>query len=169
MQVSIRQTTVEDAAIISFIGVASWQAAYRGIIPDSYLDSISVEQREKHLTKSLAVSANRFAIAQIDDKDVGMICFYPSHDEMVTEGTWEVEALYILPQYWNRGIGRALMQYAFEYMKDQKITVCDLWVLAENSCARRFYECMGFVYTGIEKTISIGNKDLIEVCYRICL
>jgi len=54
MRVTIRQATVEDAAIISFIGVTSWQAAYRGIVPDSYLDSLSVEQRKKHLAKSLA-------------------------------------------------------------------------------------------------------------------
>ena len=97
MQLSIRKATVEDAEIISFIGITSWQAAYRGIVPDSYLDSFSVEQRKKHLAKSLAVSDNHFAIAQIDDKYAGMICFYPSQNEKVTESTWEIEALYILP------------------------------------------------------------------------
>jgi len=169
MRVTIRQATVEDAAIISFIGVTSWQAAYRGIVPDSYLDSLSVEQRKKHLAKNLSVSDNHFAIAQIDDQDAGMICFYPSQNEKVTESTWEVEALYILPQYWNKGIGHTLMRYAFECMKDQKITFCELWVLAENTRARKFYKCLGFTYTGIEKNISIGSRDLIEVCYRICL
>ena len=90
MQVTIRKATVDDAKIISFIGVSSWQAAYRGIIPDSYLDDLSVEQREKHLIQSFKNPNIYFAIAEIESHAVGMICFHPSYHETSEKGAWEI-------------------------------------------------------------------------------
>lgn len=169
MQVTIRKATVDDAKIISFIGVSSWQAAYRGIIPDSYLDDLSVEQREKHLIQSFKNPNIYFAIAEIESHAVGMICFHPSYHETSEKGAWEVGALYILPQYWNKGIGRSLIQYAFQFMRENDISVCDVWVLEDNKRARSFYEHMGLIYTGIQKALTIGGKELVEVCYTIAL
>jgi len=169
MNIVIREATVEDAKTISFIGVTSWKSAYNGIVPNEYLDSLSVEKREKYLEKSMMIPTNRFAIAELDGKAVGMICFYPTQCETPTEGEWELEALYLLPEYWKRGIGRALIQYALHYMRGNHASVCNLWVLADNQRARGFYEKIGFKYTGVEKTITIGGKDLIEVYYQICL
>lgn len=169
MKIMIRKATVEDAKTISFIGVTSWKSAYNGIVPNKYLDSLSVEKREKHLEKSIVVPTNRFAIAELDGQAVGMICFYPIQYETPIEGEWELEAIYILPEYWKRGIGRALIQYTLRYMRENNANVCNLWVLADNQRARGFYEKLGFKYTGIEKIITIGGKDLIEVRYQICV
>lgn len=167
MRISIRNATLEDAKAISSIGVASWQIAYRGIIPDEYLDSLSVERREKYTAKSLGTSTNRYIIAEADGQAVGMACFYPSYSEEAKD-EWELEAIYLLPNYWGMGIGRELIQYALRYMKEHKARVCKLWVLLDNHRARKFYEHMRLTYSGVEKVIKIGGKDLIEVCYSIC-
>jgi len=169
MTILVREAIVEDAKIISSIGVKSWQAAYRGIVPDEYLNSLSPKQREVHLIKSLSALTYRFAIGELDGQCVGMICFYPKNSEESLEEVWELEALYLLPQYWDRGIGRELIQYAFRYMRGLKVNICNLWVLIDNHRAKRFYEYMGLTCTGKEKTIEIGGKKLIEVCYSICL
>ena len=42
----IRRPTVDDAPDIASIHVSAWQAAYRGIVPDAFLDALSVDQRE---------------------------------------------------------------------------------------------------------------------------
>lgn len=169
MNILIREATVDDAKTISSIGVSSWLVAYRGIIPDEYLNSISIENREKHVAQSIMVSNNHFIIAEADGQPVGMACFYPSLIEITVKDVWELEALYLLPQYWCKGVGRELIQYAFRYMRDHKARVCNLWVLADNHRTKRFYEHMGLTYTGIEKALSIGGKELIEVRYSICL
>jgi GNAT superfamily N-acetyltransferase len=168
MKIFVREATVEDARTISSIGITSWQAAYRGIVPDEYLKALSVEEREKHLVKSLAVPTYRFAIGEVDGQAAGMICFYPSYNETPTEEVWELEALYLLPQYWSIGMGSTLIQYAFQYMRENNASVCNLWVLTDNNRARRFYEYMGLSCTGVEKSITIGGKNLIEVCYSVC-
>lgn len=167
MKLSIREASTGDTEVISTIGVTSWQAAYRGLVPDEYLDSLSAEEREKHLAKSLAIPTNRFAIAEVEGKSVGMICFYPLCNEKSAGVEWELEAIYLLPQYWNKGIGRALIQYAFQYMIVNNAYVCNLWVLADNQRARKFYESMGMTFSGIEKTVTIGYKDLMAVNYQI--
>lgn len=168
MKIIIRNATLEDAKAISLIGVESWQIAYRGIIPDEYLDSLSAEKREKHIAKSIETPTNRFIVAEVEGQVVGMACFYPLYSE-ATKNEWELEAIYLISNYWCMGIGRELIQYVFRYMKENKAYVCKLWVLNDNHRARKFYEHMGLTYSGIEKTITIGGKELIEICYSICL
>jgi hypothetical protein len=41
----IRKAAVEDAAAIAMVNVRSWQIAYRGMMPDSFLDAFDVETR----------------------------------------------------------------------------------------------------------------------------
>ena len=41
----VRLATVADAEAIAGVHVRSWQAAYRGIVPDAILDGLSVERR----------------------------------------------------------------------------------------------------------------------------
>ena len=45
----IRAATISDAYSIAEVQVAGWQAAYRGIMPDSVLDGLSVPKREEML------------------------------------------------------------------------------------------------------------------------
>lgn len=169
IKIIVREATEKASKIIASIGVASWQAAYRDIISDEYLNSLSVEGREKHIINSIANPTNRFAIAELDEEPVGMICFYPLSNDAHAKREWEIKALYVLPQYWNKGIGRALIQYAFQYMVANKGEICNLWVLADNQNARKFYERMGMSFTGKEKTITIDDRCLIEVNYQIHL
>jgi GNAT superfamily N-acetyltransferase len=167
MQLIVREANEGDARAISLIGVKSWQAAYQNIIPNEYLNSLSAEKREIHLSKSLAIPTIRFAVSEMEGLPVGMICFYPLQDEKSPSVEWELEALYVLPHYWNKGIGRSLIQYAFQYMIINNASACNLWVSADNQRARKFYENMGMVFSEEEKIITIGGKNLIEVRYKI--
>lgn len=167
-QIIKRKARIEDAAILSSIGVLSWQAAYRGIIPDTYLDSLSVEKKEVQVAKSLTIPENHFALAEIDNQGVGVICFRPYYNKDKKEqGSWEIQALYILPQYWRNGIGQSLIKYAIRYMISISVSSYGLWVLFENHRARKFYESMGFCLSDNERAITIGGKELIEVYYTI--
>lgn len=169
MEVLIRQATMDDAKAIGLIGVISWKSAYRGIVPDEYLDSLTVEKRERYIAASLANTSRRFIIAEADGEPVGMACFYPLCNGKANKELWELEAIYVLPQYWNKGIGRILINHVFQYIGEHNALVCILWVLNDNHRAKGFYEHIGLTNTGIEKIINIGGKNLIEVCYSICL
>lgn len=169
LEILIRDATIEDAKKISEIGVMSWKTAYIGIISDEYLDSLSMEKRNKYILNSLKEGHKHYIIAEYEGQAVGMSCFYPRSKEGPVADEWELEAIYLLPQFWSKGIGIKLIQRAFRYMHDQQADACGLWVLQENLRARRFYEDIGFKDIGIEKSITIGGEELIEIRYLIDL
>ena len=50
----IRTATEADLPVIAAIQVASWQDAFRGIVPDAVLDSLSVDGSLEMLRKTFA-------------------------------------------------------------------------------------------------------------------
>ncbi|WP_330987113.1 hypothetical protein [Herbaspirillum lusitanum] len=54
--VTVRRATVDDAALIAQVRIDSWRAAYRGLIPDAYLDGMKVEDSTRMWTRVLAPS-----------------------------------------------------------------------------------------------------------------
>jgi hypothetical protein len=42
---SVRAATPDDAAAVAGVHVRSWQAAYRGLIADAYLDGLNPDDR----------------------------------------------------------------------------------------------------------------------------
>lgn len=47
MTMRIRAASAEDAADIAKVQVLAWRAAYRGVLPSDYLDSIDVRERTR--------------------------------------------------------------------------------------------------------------------------
>lgn len=43
--VSIREATLQDAADIARVHIMAWQETYRGIAPQTYLDSLDINER----------------------------------------------------------------------------------------------------------------------------
>lgn len=62
--------------------------------------------------------------------------------------------MYILKDYYGKGIGDQLMQAALNELMDFQEVY--LWVLAENRRAIAFYQKMKFVFDGAEKIIDLG-------------
>ena len=52
--VEVRQAIDGDAQAIAEVHVASWQGAYRGLLPDALLDGQSVERRAQWWTQAIA-------------------------------------------------------------------------------------------------------------------
>ena len=53
----IRLAQVADAAEIARVHVDTWRAAYRGIVPDAHLDSLTYEQREQRWRDNFATAS----------------------------------------------------------------------------------------------------------------
>ena len=50
----VRPATLADATEIAVIHVRSWQAAYRGLMPQDYLDGLDPAARAAHWQRNLA-------------------------------------------------------------------------------------------------------------------
>ena len=158
---NVRPATPDDVPAIAEIHVAAWRAAYRGHMPDAYLDSLSVEQRRAMWAGVLA----RGGPGQIAVVDRGF-CFYgPSRDG--EHGAAEIYALYVHPDAWRQGAGRALCQHAERHAAALELAKVTLWVLTANEPARRFYERLGYAADGGERTNTrLIATPLHEMRYR---
>jgi GNAT superfamily N-acetyltransferase len=70
--------------------------------------------------------------------------FLPSRDADATPTDCEVAALYVEPDRWRRGIGRALMRAALDKATGDGYESVTLWVFEQNTPGRGFYEAFGF-------------------------
>jgi GNAT superfamily N-acetyltransferase len=166
MTVEIREATYSDAETIARIHVLSWQAAYRGIMPEAFLEGLSVEARLSMWQMSLQSGKLKVLLAYSDETVVGWIAFGACRDAD-KDDTWaEVEALYVLPEFWRIGIGERLSNSACSLLRGAGFSFVALWVLSENHRARGFYHRIGFDHDDSSKCITVGGTRLMEMRYR---
>ena len=97
----------DDLMAVSNVYEQSWKSAYKGIIPQSYLDSIPGGRWAKSVTRE---GMNNIVLTD-GAKIVGTSCFCVSRWEKFAE-YGEIVSVYLLPEYTGKGYGRQLMEAA---------------------------------------------------------
>ena len=100
----IRRMEPQEADEAARLYVRSWQAGYKGLLPQYYLDLLSPE-RWKDSFEGLPGS---FVLTE-GGVIAGHSCARPAADEKMP-GWGEVHTLYVLPEYRGRGFGTALLE-----------------------------------------------------------
>lgn len=139
---------MEDAEAIARLHVASWQAAYRGLLPDDLLDSLDLEEWTERRRRMLAEPPNPLAKNWVLEDSEGLIGWAsagPARDEDADSGVAEVFAIYLDPARVGQGHGRRLMEHCFDVARGEGYRSIVLWVLAGNARADRFYRAAGFL------------------------
>ncbi len=150
----------DDKMMISKVYEECWKSAYKGIVPQDYLDSIPEGRWAPNLDKQ-----GRSTLVCIDNgKIVGTSFFCKSRFEQYP-GWGEIVSIYLLPDYIGKGYGKILMDAVLSELKVQGYEDVFLWVLEENFRARHFYEKYGFLPTNDVSDVNIGGKALREIRY----
>jgi len=146
--------------MVSRVYEESWKAAYRGILPQDYLDSIP----EGRWAPALDHQGQKTLICIERGEIIGTSSFCRSRLERF-HGWGEIISIYLLPDHWGKGHGKALMTAVLSELKLQGYEDVFLWVLEGNTRARGFYERYGFLPTNDFLEVMIGGKHLREVRY----
>lgn len=167
----VRPAEFSDSEGISRVHTRSWQSAYRGLLPDEWLNALRWEDRKVRWDAILTSDNKRhvYVAANPQSDIIGFASSGPSRDEDIDqERVHELYAIYLSPEYWGKGIGTALLNVV---MKEVPKTAerLELWVLEDNMPGRRFYESKGFTLDGATKLAEIDGYQLEEVRYRIHL
>lgn len=144
---TIREAILEDAWAIANVNYLTWLHAYRGLIPDSELDSLNLEALTDQWKQNLTVvsSLGITFVAMDSGSIVAYSRFYPSvdpDDDQIIVAT--IGSLYVNPEFERKGIGRKLMATILEAVKRHDFKEATLHVLVNNQRARRFYEHLGW-------------------------
>ena len=167
MTVSCRPAAAADLDAVAEVRVRTWQDAYAGIVPQHYLDGLTPAAEADRRRPRFPRPGEH--VAEVAGRVVGWAAIGPYRDEhgdAPAPGCGEIGAIYVLPAWQGRGVGRQLMAYALADLGRQGLVPVLLWVLADNRPARRFYERAGFAPDGAAHDYEIGGVTLPEVRYR---
>jgi L-amino acid N-acyltransferase YncA len=165
MPVSIREATFADAPGVARVQVDTWRTAYRGMIPDSYLDSLNYEESAQRWGRGFSNPEWRgFAfVAEEAGEIVGFAVGGPQRSE-VPGYDGELNAIYVLQDQQGKGIGRALAQAVTRELLARGMHSMVVWVLTDNHPSRRFYESLGGVWLR-EQEFELDGLMLMETGY----
>jgi GNAT superfamily N-acetyltransferase len=150
MDHSVRRGTVDDAAGIAAVHVASWQVAYRGLLPTAFLDALSVADRQTRWSHTLANPGPRIdtLVATLADRIVGFAGVGLRRCENPRDDDGELYAIYLHPDRWGHGIGFHLQSTALARLRELGFTTATLRVLSGNERAISFYRRTGWQENG---------------------
>jgi ribosomal protein S18 acetylase RimI-like enzyme len=170
---AIRLAVESDAPAIASVQIETWRKAYVGLITQDYLDGMNEQEFADRWARNIAtqgIAARRNWVAELNGAVVGFLACGPSRDEDADKGiVGEIYAVYVRPQAWGTGAGRALMQAGIEHLRAQGFREAMLWVLTGNERTRRFYEIAGMKPDGGTKTDTRGGMNAHETRYRMVL
>jgi GNAT superfamily N-acetyltransferase len=133
----------DDADAIAALHAMSWRAAYRGMLPDAFLDGPLDEDRRAQWRARLASPPpDRPIVLKATEGPtlLGFACVFQQQDDI-----WGalLDNLHVLPGSTGQGIGAGLLRAAQQRTAAAARQRLHLWVFEANGRARRFYERHG--------------------------
>ena len=150
--------TPEEIEGKSLVHWQTWREAYDDLLPADYQETMTLDRcrffSQKYPENTL--------IAMDGKKVVGFISYGKFRGETIQAG--EIIALYVLKDYYGKGVSKQLMHAAFVAL--DQFSEIYLWVLKENKRAIAFYQKMGFTFDGQEQILKLGKpvKELRMIC-----
>lgn len=172
--IAIRKARPADAIAIGAVHVAAWRSAYPGILPDNFLAKMSVSRHAAHYDAAIR-NGGGVLVATASGSDVPsgsgsrIIGFATAGRARTTEiggrrlGEGEVETLYVLDDWRERGVGRQLLHAAGAQLAEAGCRSAFLWVLKANP-SRWFYERLGGRSVA-EADILFAGENLTQLAF----
>jgi ribosomal protein S18 acetylase RimI-like enzyme len=146
MYCDIRDATEKDLPAIAGLHATSWKVAYRGIMPDTFLDNDLEENRARRWAEIFDRMApgDRVLIAMLENSPAGFISGWTTAATDCEPGfDLHVDNLHVRPDLRGQRLGAALMQNLSRRQAAQGSVRAYLWVLDGNEPAYRFYVKLG--------------------------
>lgn len=159
----IRQANLSDAKNIATLIVSGWQTAYKGLINQNFLNSMSISKMAEGWSKNITSQNkdNHIFVYENNNKILGVIRFGNPDDENSSYNA-EIHVLYVEPSLKRQGIGTKLFNFAKDYFIKNNTINMIIWCLKNNIHSINFYKKMGGKIVGTRKSV-VNNIKLEEV------
>jgi ribosomal protein S18 acetylase RimI-like enzyme len=160
----IREAMPADIPAVARVQVESWRTSYPGIVPQTFLDSMSVETAITRFHRILNEPKNQafLYVGEVDGRIVGYVMGgLERHGDPFYAG--ELYAIYLLAEAQQKGLGQALVNRVARRLEKAGVRSMLLWVFADNP-ARRFYESLGGKHVR-DGSFEIEGTVISEVAY----
>lgn len=136
----IRGARAEDTADIARIHVEAWRDAYAALLPAEYLAGLNSKIEAARWNR--ASRMENTLVADADGDVVGYAIIGPARSRRAVP-SGEIYALYVETDWREQGVGRALIETAFDLFRRRGLTQAIIWCLEGNFAGRGFYERCG--------------------------
>jgi ribosomal protein S18 acetylase RimI-like enzyme len=172
--IGVRRARPADAPAIGAVHVAAWQSAYPGILPDDYLARMSVGRQAAYYDAAIrgrgdvhVATASGIDVPEGSASRVvgfatsGLARWNSMMGRRLADG--EIETLYVLDDWRDRGLGRRLVRAAASSLLEAGCRSLFLWVLRENP-SRWFYERLGGRRMA-DAAITVGGRPVVQTAF----
>lgn len=143
----IKKACEKDIDAIGSVIFKSWHETYKGLINDSFLNTMT----EEMCTENARKRGTKTTLICFDgEKPVGICVYIKARDKDLAANYGEVQAIYILNEYKHLGLGKKLIEEAENSLRKLGFTAVSLWVLKGNDHAIGFYKHSGYKFDGKE-------------------
>jgi GNAT superfamily N-acetyltransferase len=140
--VRVVRATVADAELCFQIARAAALVGFRHVFPPD-LNEFPADAIRADWISALTNPDGETYLAFQDGEAVGVVS--------VSDGV--LQTLYVIPEFWSRGVGSTLHDLALERLRERRVHEAHLWTLTENHRARAFYEKRGWSLTGRKRVV----------------
>lgn len=160
---TVRRANLTDADALGSVEVRAWQAVHRGRLDDAWLDGLDPAERAEAWREELRdPGTDRELYVAIDaGAVVGFAVIGRSRDTGSTPTAGELQALFLTPDAWGRGLATELLDAVIERLEQRGFTEATTWVPVDNERARRFYAERGWVEDG-ERRVTDHDGQQVE-------
>ena len=164
MEYRIRKATRNDIDKLAEIYYKSWNFAYKNIISDEFLSSLTYEVRLQRFRDMKEIHEY---VYETSDGMIGCSRLIDSRDNDI-ENCAEIQTIYFLPEFTGMGHGKIFLSWLIENARTKKYKHIIVWCLSANERAGRAYGAAGFMIDN-NRLINIGGVGYPETRYRIDL
>ncbi len=173
--ISVRRARPADAIAMGAVHVAAWRSTYPGILPDNFLARLSVSRQAAHYDRAIrsgasvyvATASGQEALPGTAPRVIGFATGGRGRGTVQiggqTLGEGEIETLYVLDDFRDRGVGRRLMRAAAMQLAETGCRSVYLWVLRDNP-SRWFYVRLGGK-PAAESVTRVGGQKVIQTAF----
>jgi GNAT superfamily N-acetyltransferase len=136
----VRPARPADSEEIARIHVEAWRDAYAALLPAEYLARLNPRVEMARLSRSSRIDST--LVAATPDAIAGYAVIGPARGGR-GPGCGEVYALYVETDWREQGVGRALIESAFDAFRRRGMDEAVIWCLEGNFAGRGFYERCG--------------------------
>lgn len=154
LPVTVRLAKLDDVAQIAAVHARSREAADADLAPElveQIVAKFCSQQRWFASMNEQDIPPDLFFVAEIAGVVVGFI-----QPEPLAEGSGEmvIDRLFVTPSAWGTGAAQALVDHELDEARRRGVSRVTLWSGAFPR-SRRFYEKVGFLYSGQERPFEI--------------
>jgi len=140
--VSFREATVADCMAVARVHVQSWRESFAGIVPQTFLDKMSVEKRAKAFERGFSAPFYKMYVAEMPERGIVGFADFGEPRENLDAYEGELYAIYLLSEFQRKGIGERLFNLGVEFFVGNSKSSMYLLAL-EVSPYKSFYQKMG--------------------------